>query len=83
MSDIFDRASEQEELTLANALREQQRRAGLAGKTAADSAEVCEDCDEPIPQARRVARPGCQTCIECQSLRERTSRERLDSFYQR
>jgi phage/conjugal plasmid C-4 type zinc finger TraR family protein len=76
MSDIFDRASEQEALTLAHALREQERRAGITGKTVADSAEICEDCDEPIPQARRAAIPGCQTCIECQELREK-------DFYQR
>jgi phage/conjugal plasmid C-4 type zinc finger TraR family protein len=76
MTDIYDRASAQEELTLAQALREQQRRAGLTGKTIADSAEVCEDCDEPIPEKRRAAIPGCQTCIECQELREK-------DFYQR
>ena len=27
----------------------------------------CEDCDEPIPQARRNAIPGVRRCIACQS----------------
>lgn len=30
------------------------------------SAENCAVCDEPIPDARRQAVPGVQTCIECQ-----------------
>ncbi|WP_226444236.1 TraR/DksA C4-type zinc finger protein [Quatrionicoccus australiensis] len=28
-------------------------------------------CGEPIPQARREAQPGTQTCIECQRDIER------------
>lgn len=34
------------------------------------SAEYCEECGEDIPEARRIAVPGCQTCIECQHLTE-------------
>ncbi len=30
----------------------------------------CEDCDEPIPQARRRAIPGVRLCVGCQSRRE-------------
>ena len=30
----------------------------------------CRDCEEPIPQARRSAIPGCQRCIDCQTLHE-------------
>lgn len=30
------------------------------------SAENCAVCEEPIPDARRQAVPGVQTCIECQ-----------------
>lgn len=37
------------------------------------SAEVCEDCDAPIPQARRLAVPGVQRCIGCQSILEKAS----------
>ncbi|MEM8142021.1 TraR/DksA C4-type zinc finger protein [Morganella morganii] len=36
-----------------------------------ESAEDCEDCGEPIPQARRRAAPGCSRCIDCQDRHER------------
>ncbi|MCQ9422704.1 TraR/DksA C4-type zinc finger protein [Pseudomonas sp. LJDD11] len=35
------------------------------------AAEFCDDCGSDIPTARRIAVPGCVTCIDCQSLRER------------
>ena len=31
------------------------------------SAEFCEECDEPIPEPRRIALPGVQLCINCQT----------------
>ena len=31
----------------------------------------CEDCDEPIPAARRKAIPGVRLCVACQSERDR------------
>jgi phage/conjugal plasmid C-4 type zinc finger TraR family protein len=40
----------------------------------AESAEFCDECDEPIPQARRVAIPGVRLCVECQSGRDRAFR---------
>ncbi len=27
----------------------------------------CEDCDDPIPEARRRAVPGVRRCVECQA----------------
>ena len=27
----------------------------------------CDECEEPIPEGRRLAQPGCMLCIECQS----------------
>jgi len=41
----------------------------------------CEECDEEIPQARRLALPGVRLCIECQKERER--REGDLSLYNR
>lgn len=35
-----------------------------------ESAEDCASCGEVIPQARRLAVPGCQHCVDCQSLME-------------
>lgn len=34
------------------------------------SAKFCEECGEAIPEARRVAVPGVQFCITCQSNAE-------------
>ncbi len=31
----------------------------------------CEECDEPIPAARREAIPGVRLCILCQSEQEK------------
>ncbi|WP_409307153.1 DksA/TraR family C4-type zinc finger protein [Pectobacterium sp. B1J-3] len=31
-----------------------------------DSALRCEECDMPIPEARRTALPGVRYCIQCQ-----------------
>ena len=71
MTDPIDRGCEREDELRADAIAEQRRRAGLDGKTAADSAMNCSACKEPIPEARRQALPGVQTCIDCQSLIER------------
>lgn len=30
-----------------------------------ESARLCAECEEPIPQARREALPGVKLCIEC------------------
>lgn len=76
MSDLFDRASDRERELLADALYEQQQRSGLAGKTLADSAHECVDCEEPIPELRRAAVPGVQRCVSCQQRAERGRRER-------
>jgi phage/conjugal plasmid C-4 type zinc finger TraR family protein len=31
----------------------------------------CEDCDEPIPEPRRLAIPGVRLCVSCQERRDR------------
>lgn len=71
MTDILDRATEREEQQREDALQAQARRAGLAGKTAADSATHCHVCESLIPVARRRAVPGVQTCVVCQTDLER------------
>lgn len=30
------------------------------------SAEICEECGDVIPEARRNAVPGCRLCCACQ-----------------
>ncbi len=73
MTDDIDRAQEREAQMLADALRDQARRSGLAGKTSADSAEFCQarGCGEEIPDARRQKVPGVQFCVACQARREK------------
>lgn len=38
------------------------------------SATFCEECDQPIPEPRRVAIPGVQLCVACQSAIEKDSK---------
>ena len=73
MTDDIDRAQEREAQMLADALRDQAHRSGLAGKTSADSAEFCQarGCGEEIPDARRQKVPGVQFCVACQARREK------------
>lgn len=35
------------------------------------SLKHCEECDAPIPEARRRAVPGVRLCVACQSERDR------------
>ncbi|MFN3085412.1 TraR/DksA family transcriptional regulator [Enterobacter kobei] len=68
--DIIDTAAEIEEL---------QRNAALSAHRVnrnAVSAEHCAECDEPIPQPRRTAVPGCQTCASCQEEIELKNKQR-------
>ena len=46
---------------------ERARRALRAG----ESLTHCEDCGDPIPEARRRAVPGVRRCIACQSEADR------------
>ncbi|EOZ1493310.1 TraR/DksA C4-type zinc finger protein, partial [Enterobacter asburiae] len=36
----------------------------------------CAECDEPIPEPRRAAVPGCQTCAECHGVIELRNKQR-------
>ncbi|HHO8014001.1 TraR/DksA C4-type zinc finger protein [Pseudomonas aeruginosa] len=65
MADLADHANE---LVLARLDGLLAARPALAIR---ESAEDCEDCGEPIPQARRRAEPGCSRCIDCQDRHER------------
>lgn len=64
MADVIDQANERAEEILQSAIARQSYR------SAAPSALWCEDCGERIPEARRVAVPGCDCCVSCQEIRE-------------
>lgn len=59
--DDIDRAQVSSDLFLATALKKAR---GLP--PGALSPEMCIDCGERIPEARRLAVPGCCRCIDCQ-----------------
>ncbi|HGE6960769.1 TPA: TraR/DksA C4-type zinc finger protein [Pseudomonas aeruginosa] len=59
---------------IANDLIQDRMDAALAARRPAvfrKSAVECEGCGDPIPEARRVAVPGCVFCIDCQSFAEK------------
>lgn len=66
MADIIDTANDHADYLLQLSIEQHQRRA--AGQ--ATSAEYCAACGVDIPEARRIAVPGCQLCIDCQQIRE-------------
>ncbi|WP_305804661.1 DksA/TraR family C4-type zinc finger protein [Stenotrophomonas sp. YIM B06876] len=37
--------------------------------------ERCEECDAPIPEARRKAVPGVRLCVSCQEVQDRAESE--------
>lgn len=47
-----------------------ERKAAVASVRAAlptgPGLEICANCEEPIPEGRRKAMPGCTLCRECQ-----------------
>lgn len=42
-----------------------------AGQPKGESNTLCQDCGDPIPDARRKAAPGCRRCVSCQEAFER------------
>ncbi|WP_084312824.1 TraR/DksA C4-type zinc finger protein [Desulfobulbus elongatus] len=68
-----------DDVDIAQELREAELRHLLAARAYAlphgESAEECDDCGEPIPEARRQAAPGCTRCVFCQQRFERRMRE--------
>ena len=41
-----------------------------------ESLTQCAECDEPIPEKRRLALPGVKLCIDCQSERDTSFKAR-------
>lgn len=69
-SEIIDQASALEEMMRENAIQAHRL------NHSAVSATHCEECGEDIPDPRRAAVPGCQTCAECQSVIELKNKQR-------
>ena len=58
--------SEQIEASISDELARMQARKGPVG----ESLTFCAECDEEIPEARRVAIPGVKLCIDCMQERD-------------
>lgn len=67
MADEIDASQAESDFLLSLRLSKRTRYQGL-------SAEVCIECGEIIPYARRMALPGIQYCICCIELQESNSR---------
>ncbi|AEY01298.1 hypothetical protein GU3_07710 [Oceanimonas sp. GK1] len=60
---------EQIDASVEDAVQTARRRLG-----AGDSLSHCEECEAPIPEARRRAVPGVRLCIACQAEQEKQHR---------
>lgn len=69
--DIFDRAQVADSKFLEQALAMQ---AEKAGKRQGSSRTHCLDCERIIPEARRIAVPGCIRCVRCEEEFETLAR---------
>lgn len=43
----------------------------------------CQECDDPIPEARRKAIPGVRLCVACQSELEEHQKKTFTGFNRR
>ena len=68
--DEIDSTSEREAFFERQAIHE--IRARVNTWASAKGSEICEDCGDDIPKARRLAQPGCTLCISCQDALERS-----------
>jgi phage/conjugal plasmid C-4 type zinc finger TraR family protein len=64
--------SEQIEASISDELARMQARKVPVG----DSLTHCAECEEEIPEKRRVAIPGVKLCIECQQERDQAFQTR-------
>ena len=65
--DDIDRATRHAARMLAAQLASQVGKGSYQG----ESRHLCEECDDPIPAARRQHVPGVRLCVPCQSRAER------------
>lgn len=64
MADAMDLAQQREQ-------EDRERHISNArSRIAAPSRFVCEECDAPIPEVRRIAIPGVAFCVTCQQVLE-------------
>ena len=67
MADACDLGSDRAQQIIDDALAARRLH---ASRPAVDHVD-CLDCGWPIPLKRRESLPGVETCVDCQSIRER------------
>jgi len=68
MADLMDLAQQREQEDRERYIHHARSRAVLPSRF------LCEECDAPIPQARRTAIPGVVYCVTCQHIAEQKSK---------
>ncbi|HBL6083122.1 TPA: TraR/DksA family transcriptional regulator [Enterobacter hormaechei] len=64
MADAMDLAQQREQ-------KDRERHiSNTRSRIAIPSRFLCEQCDAPIPEARRIAIPGVSFCVTCQQIAE-------------
>ncbi len=64
--DVVDRATEYQQAMLDAQIASHRRPMQVQ-----ESAEVCIECGELIPDERRMAVPGVDTCVHCRTIQEK------------
>ncbi len=64
--------SEQIEASISDELARMQAQKRPVG----ESLTHCAECEEPIPEKRRLALPGVKLCLDCQQDRDRALQSR-------
>lgn len=69
---------DQIDASVEDAIREARSRLGKG-----ESLRHCEECEAPIPEARRQAVPGVRLCVACQSERDNEENSSFGAFNRR
>lgn len=64
MADAMDLAQQREQEDRERYINNARRRISIPSRF------LCEQCDAPIPEARRIAIPGVAFCVTCQQIDE-------------
>lgn len=67
MADSMDMAQARADELLARNI------ASVVNRPVGVAVSFCEDCDAPIPEARRRAIHGVTRCVECQEFKEKSN----------
>lgn len=65
-----------QEAAVASGLQAARAELAPADEWRTASATHCEDCGDPIPNARRQAIPGCRLCASCKGFSEMMNKKR-------